>query len=468
VAGPERTLSYGDESRGAEPTFVAPYLVLGLECERPLAPSLRLSIAEVDEVELARGAERSHRRTSEGGRARLRLEVPDGWMSGNHARLERREGGWILSDGGSKNGTFVGGARVTEHPLADGDWIEVGATFLLFRDRVERGAREPADVEARPQPDPDQLATLHPPLGRALAALERVAVSPVPVILGGETGTGKEVAARTLHRQSGRPGRFVAMNCGAVPEPLAESELFGHKKGAFSGATEDRAGLVRAADRGTLFLDEIGELPPALQVKLLRVLQEREVVPVGDSRPVPVDLRVVVATHRSLEELVEAGAFRRDLYARLAGFRLDLPPLRERREDLGFLIGSLLARACADPAAVPPLDRAAERALLAHDWPLNVRELGQALSTAVALAGGARVGLEHLPEALHHGPDPDRALRAELDRLLSAHAGNISQVARAMGKERIQIRRWCKRLSLDPTAYRGHSPTSNPPRPKGK
>jgi DNA-binding NtrC family response regulator len=267
--------------------------------------------------------------------------------------------------------------------------------------------------------------------------------------------------ARAVHALSRRTGAFVPINCGALPPTLIESTLFGHRKGAFSGAGEDRPGLVRSADRGTLLLDEIGDLPAAAQVTFLRVLQEHEVVPVGDARPVKVDVRLVTATHRPLGDLVQSGTFRADLYARMAGLTVRLPRLAERREDLGLLVGTLLRRLVPDPDKVS-FAVAAARALFRHDWPLNVRELEKSLGVAVALAGGGQVKLEHLPEAVRGQPPPalpaggegDDRLRAELVALLTEHNGNISMVARAMGKGRMQIHRWLKRYGLEPAAFR--------------
>src|SRR5207302_1217977 len=189
----------------------------------------------------------------------------------------------------------------------------------------------------------------------------------------GETGTGKEVIARAIHAASRRPGAFVAVNCGALAPNLVESELFGHKKGAFSGATEDHNGLVRAADKGTLLLDEIGDLPVPTQAALLRVLQQREVLPLGTTKPMPVDLRVVAASHRDLEAEVGAGRFREDLWSRLAGYTAQLPALRDRREDLGLLVAALLARL----VQTRPIRFTSEAglALVQYDWPRNVREL---------------------------------------------------------------------------------------------
>ena len=277
---------------------------------------------------------------------------------------------------------------------------------------------------------------------------------------------------------------------------------------SFSGANEDRPGLVRSANRGTLFLDEIGDLPLASQAALLRVLQEREVMPLGATRPVEVDVRVVAATHRDLGAMVDRGEFRQDLYARLAGYTVLLPPLRLRREDLGLLVAALLARhAASTGAAFPAIDAAAARALFLHSWPRNVRELDSCLMAAAILAGAEPIQLDHLSAEVRQGSeragadgvsadrvsagqvsaeahgvisretvsraadeddvgdpgyvpppgplsDDDRRLRDEVIESLRAHAGNISAVARAMGKDRKQIQRWVKRFDLDPQNFR--------------
>jgi transcriptional regulator with GAF, ATPase, and Fis domain len=249
-----------------------------------------------------------------------------------------------------------------------------------------------------------------------------------------------------------------------LPPNLVESELFGHRKGAFSGATEDHVGLVRSADKGTLLLDEIGDLPLATQAALLRVLQEREVMAVGATRPVAVDIRVIAASHRDLETEVHAARFREDLWSRLAGYTAEIPALRERREDLGILVSSLLSRA---GAAHARFTAEAGLALLQYDWPRNVRELEQVLGSAVALAGDGAVELAHLPRALQTptAAPPSRPSREQLsaadlsrhDELRAAlrkHAGNIAAVGRELGVARMQIHRWLERFGIDIDEYR--------------
>jgi transcriptional regulator with GAF, ATPase, and Fis domain len=276
----------------------------------------------------------------------------------------------------------------------------------------------------------------------------------VPVLLRGESGAGKEVLAAAVHRLSGRRGRFQPVNCGAIPPNLTESTLFGHRRGAFSGAVDDQPGLVRGADGGTLLLDEIGDLPLPAQAALLRVLQESELLPLGAARPVKVDLRVVAATNQDLEALAAEGRFRRDLLARLSGYVCHVPPLRERREDFSLIVAALMTKLGAADAT---FSADAARALLRYEWPLNVRELGKCLASAVALARGKRITSEHLPPLVNAAPPApavDNGRRDELIAQLRAHRGNVSAVARAMGKARAQVQRWLRRFRIDPVAFR--------------
>jgi len=281
-----------------------------------------------------------------------------------------------------------------------------------------------------------------------MGALPRVAASGLPVLLLGETGTGKELVSRAIHGLSARRQQpFVAQNCGATPDSLIESELFGHARGAFTGAIGDRTGLFEAAEGGTLLLDEIGDASPMLQMKLLRVLQEGEARRVGDSRARRVDVRVIAATHRPLERVVSQGGFRADLFFRLGAVRLRLPTLRERGRDVLLLARHFLARAAARagspaPELAPDL---AER-LLRHAWPGNVRELANACAFAVAVAGArTRVGVEHWPEApfaeaVAEGAGLHAETRAleerRLRETLRRTHGNKTQAARALGLSR--------------------------------
>ncbi|MCP4444397.1 MAG: FHA domain-containing protein [Myxococcales bacterium] len=452
------TLSYVGGEEGIRSTFRAPYLVLLMVANRLEVGSVRLSLSEVTRVNVGRGEALVHSRTHNGVEAEMHIEVPDGWMSTRHLTLQCEPAGWVVRDAGSKNGCYHNGKRCGEAALVDGDLIGCGNASFLFRSDVERSHLDPADVSSlqlRSQPTASQTLSL--PLSHLMSELAQVATSQVSVILGGETGTGKEVSARYVHKCSGRKGSFVAVNCGALPATLIESELFGHRKGAFSGANTDRVGIVQTSDGGTLFLDEVAELPLEAQVKLLRCLQEREVVPVGATRPVPVDLRVVAATHADLPALVQSGDFRADLYARLAGVSFRLPELRERREDLGLLVDALLKR-CAGEQTLH-LEREAVWAMAMYGWPLNIRELEQALVAGAAWSERGVIGLRHLPPSVRAVLQPEEAveqdaLKVELVTALRKHAGNVSATAREMGKARVQIRRWCKRYELDPAHFR--------------
>src|SRR6267154_1211220 len=243
------------------------------------------------------------------------------------------------------------------------------------------------------------------PLGKStpfvdvMRLAEQVAPTESTVLIQGESGTGKEVIARYLHELSARSeGQFLSLNCGALPESLLESELFGHVKGSFTGAVRDKQGLFAAARGGTFFLDEIGEMSPATQVKLLRVLQEREAIPVGGTEPIPVDVRVVAATNRDLEDDIKRGRFRTDLYYRLNVIAIHLPPLRERRDDIEIFVNAFLERIGRERGDSPKrLDREAQGVLLAYDWPGNVRELENALERAVVLSKGVTIYLAALP-----------------------------------------------------------------------
>jgi len=464
---PERKDQTFTESPHASAPLAPPeaYLFVVLECDRPVSGSSRHCLRGVKEVAVGRGDERTVVREGD----RLSLTIPSQWLSNEHARLRRQAGQqWVLEDLGSRNGTSVNGQSVAHSALADEDVVEVGRTMLVFREALHAPPGEPVDLDSRTttfaQPG---LGTLVPGIASEMAALASIAVSPLPVLLRGETGTGKELLARAVHSISGRAGAFVPVNCRAIPGELVESHLFGHTKGAFSGAVRQETGFVQAASGGTLFLDEIGDLPAASQAALLRVLQESEVVPVGTTRAVRVDLRVVAATHQPLESLIARKVFRADLLARLDGFTFTLHPLRERREDLGLLVASLLQTA-AGSSRVPNLATAVARALLHYSWPLNIRELGHCLSRAYALSrGGDSIELSHLPapvrsaiEAKADGvarADPeaeDSRLRAQLETLLVEHKGNIAQVARALGKARMQVHRWLKRFDIDPERYR--------------
>jgi transcriptional regulator of acetoin/glycerol metabolism len=447
-----------------------PQLLLVIDRAHPLAGGARHSLANIHCVKLGRGAARSAARVVEDGRGTLRMTLLDDRVSTSHARIENRDGRWHLTDCGSTNGSRVNGRDVREVALEDGDVIEIGHTFLRLRAAVPTPIDAAGDVDASELRDlPRGLGTLLPWLTRDLATLARIARSDVSVLLRGETGTGKEVLARAIHDESGREGRFVAVNCGALPATLVESLLFGHKRGSFSGAAQDELGLIRTAEGGTLFLDEVGDLGVPAQAALLRVLQEREVLPVGATRPVATDVRVVAATHRPVEALAESGGFRPDLLARITGFTYVVPRLIDRIDDLGVLVATLLGRLAGPRASSMTLTSELVYAMLENDWPFNVREVEQRLRAGVVLAADGRIQLAHLwneetpggarPRASSRPPprplsDEDAALRTELVAKLGEHGGNITRVSEALGKRRTTVQRWMRKLGIDPERFR--------------
>ena len=411
--------------------------------------------------------------------------------------------GFRVLDLGGRNGTIVDGRFVTEAALDEGSELRVGdAIMKLVHDDVDEHARFRVDgwvfdapvLGSARAPASGREGAGGPSAGhwsqstrpelvgglaieRIAASLDRVAKTGISVMLLGESGTGKEVLAARLHRASARRGVLQAINCAALPATLLESELFGYKRGAFTGADRDKVGLVRAADGGTLFLDEVGDMPLEAQAKLLRVLQSREVVPVGATSPERVDVRVVCATHRDLKRLVQEGRFRGDLYARLFELPVRVPPLRERKEDIYMLV-----RAFLEKHGRPELGTsfAYLTGLLHYDFPFNVRELEAFVKRAAALADAPELDARHLPDDVRElmqgygrrtsapsstgprtpsapsGASPDRRAPTldELTELLTRHRGNITAVSREVGKERMQVHRWMKRHGLDPERFR--------------
>jgi two-component system nitrogen regulation response regulator NtrX len=304
---------------------------------------------------------------------------------------------------------------------------------------------------------------------RVMAQIERVAASETRVCIYGETGTGKELVARTVHEKSHRAnGPFVTLNCAAVPAELIESELFGHEKGSFTGAAQRHNGKFEQAHRGTLFLDEIGDMPVAMQAKLLRVLEEGEVERIGSDKPTKVDVRVVVATHRNLEQLVESGGFRRDLYHRVVVFPLTLPPLRDRCEDLAALVEHFARQVSAQNGWKPvPFSPAAIEALKEYAWPGNIRELRNVVERLLLLAGDevnaddVRMALpaikaadisRRIVDGESVGPLAERVLAFEREAVLDElkrHGRHITQTAKALGLERSHLYKKCQQLGID-------------------
>ncbi len=376
----------------------------------------------------------------------------DPLASREHGELDATSGTLVVRDLTSRNGTFVRGERVTTAALADGDVVRLGSTLVVVR------YIDPMQVDV---PD-EEILGVSPAMQHVRVAARQIGPADVTAMICGETGTGKEVVARAIHRHSKRSGPFVAVNCSAVADDLAESTFFGHVAGAFTGATRSAPGLFQAAQGGTLFLDEVGDMSPTLQPKLLRALETRTVTPVGTTQPVACDVRVVSATNVGLERAIELGRFRADLYARLAMLRVDLEPLRARREDVLLLLSRHLG-----PTPVRLTVELAE-ALVLHDWPLNVREV---ISVAAQLRvwgdGRHELGLELLadhfaragavrPTERGSSPAPLAPPAAsepvrdsvpiprssdEWIALLERHGHNLASVAREVGKSRTQLYR---------------------------
>ncbi len=432
--------------------------------------------------------------------------IPEASVSRQHARVHWRDGQWILTDLGGRNGTIVDGAFVREVVLEPLHEIRIGdAIFKFVSTGAEGYARYRIDgaiLGATPEDEEALRARRGTLVGghqidRLANNARRIAASALSVILLGESGTGKEVFARQIHDSSNRRGAFQPVNCAAIPATLLESELFGYKRGAFSGADRDKVGIVRAADGGTLFLDEIGDMPLDAQAKLLRLIQSKEVIPVGATQAERVDVRIVCATHRDLMKLQQLGKFRGDLYARLNEYSLTLPPLRERKEDIFALCRAMLER---HGRANLGLSFPYMTGLLHYDYPFNVRELESFIKRAIALSDGAVLDAIHLPDevkevmrayatrdagkvpglaqtatatpfmpaAMGLGPAPHAPVmplaapppragvptEQELRALLAQYKGNVAAVGREFGKERMQIHRWMKRYGIDVDEYR--------------
>lgn len=377
--------------------------------------------------------------------------LPDERLSRQHAEVRREGSRWLVEDLGSRNGTYVDGEQVVgRRAFSTPRVLRLGNTLALFREDVGRLAG--AEVSAGPD------AVRGPAFSAILERVALAAAAGETLLITGESGTGKELAARAYH-QSGpnAKGRLIAVNCAAVPASVAERLLFGSRRGAYSGAEADAEGYLQAADKGVLFLDEVAELSPEVQAKLLRVLETREVLPLGASRAQPVDVRVCAATHKDMRATAASGQFRADLYYRLAQAEVRLPPLRERLEEVPWLLVHAMR---GQPA--PALHATFVEACLLRPWPGNVRELlGEARRAARdATASGTRsLRAEHLdaeaglalgspPGSTAPSPPAEPPDRPTLEAILAAHGGNVSAAARALGLHRTQLYRLMQRWGM--------------------
>ena len=394
------------------------------------------------------------------------LVLDDPSVSRNHLKLEGERAGYRMRDLGSKNGTWLAGSRIVEALLTGGAQLRLGQTEVAFQllDEVH-------EVSLSREPRFGGLLGQSSEMREIFALLARVAATDVTVMINGESGTGKELVAEALHQHSARSsGPFVIFDCSAVQANLMESELFGHVRGAFTGAVASRSGAMAEADGGTLFLDEIGELSLELQPKLLRALEKREVRPVGSNERRRVDVRIVAATNRDLKEMVRDGTFREDLYYRLNVVPVRLPPLRQRREDIPLLVHHFLGESQRTAAQGRSLTISFDtmQRLTEHPWPGNVRELRNYIQRASVLSSGEEleVELDERPEALVGGDGsglpvhydlPFKDAKARLvdafereywERALDRHGWNISATARATGLHRKSLEYLVRKLDL--------------------
>jgi transcriptional regulator with PAS, ATPase and Fis domain len=420
------------------------------------------------------------------------IRVDDASVSREHVRLHL--GAVVqVEDLGSANGTRLGGNRLRPNeltPLVPGQVVEIGGSWMMVANApLARSSTQHLSppVETTPSPvvpaessDEDGLVIQDKAMRNLHRLIERAALSDITVLLLGETGVGKEVFARRIHALSPRAGRpFLGLNCAAVAPSLFESELFGHERGAFTGAAQMKLGLLEAAEGGTVLLDEVGEMPLAIQVKLLRVLEERQVLRIGGTRPRPIDVRVLSATNRNLEADVQAGSFRRDLYFRLNSISVQIPALRERPleiEPLARKFASLAAQRLG--VTTPEIDATVWERLRQHRWPGNIRELRNVMERAVVLSERGRITTDALPVEMELGPTPQgpasgsiagglvhptAAASAENDderrRILDALdkcAGNQTRAAALLGISRRTLLNRLSEYDLPRPRKRGH------------
>ena len=381
-----------------------------------------------------------------GRRDDVDVVLHDPKASRRHAVLEPAAAGVFVADAGSRNGVLIDGTKAEGRAYAPaGSVLRIGNSLLIVVGDVvafERARERDGELVGGPA------------LDEVRAVADSSASTEAPVLVLGESGVGKELVARLVHRCSGRDGPLVAINCAAIPSELMESELFGHGRGAFSGAEQARAGLMRSAAGGTLFLDEIGEMPMGVQAKLLRAVETGEVRPVGQDQPQAFDARIVAATNVELHERIRDGGFRADLYHRIATHVARVPPLRQRREDIPLLVAHF----------APEVEVSADamQQLMAYDWPGNVRELQNAVIDAVRRADAKdgsgraeRIQMLDLPESIREAkPAAKDTERSRYIAALETVGGNVSEAARQLEMRRATLHEHLRRLGIDPAEYR--------------
>jgi transcriptional regulator with GAF, ATPase, and Fis domain len=404
------------------------------------------------------------------------LVLADKAVSGTHFEIVANEKGFLLRDLDSTNGTYCGDLRVQEV------WIKPGTVIRAGQSRIEfEPAQGTVDIDLSENDRFYELVGKSVRMREIFATLAKVAPTELTVLVRGETGTGKELVARAIHRASKRAAQpLVVQDCSAIPKELIESTLFGHERGAFTGATDRHRGSFEQADGGTIFLDEIGELDLALQPKLLRVLENREIKRVGGDRTIPVNVRVVAATNRDLRQMVNDGTFREDLFYRLSVVQIELPPVRERPEDVPLLVEHFLAdvasRRWPGEGRTFAVSPEAMARLAAYRWPGNIRELKNTVERASSLADGPELGVRDLlpssqktPPAPLPGGNAERFVEegmpfkeakqrvldafeaAYLKALLDKNGGNVTRSANAAGLTRYHLRELAKRYGIRDT-----------------
>lgn len=385
------------------------------------------------------------------------LVLSDPTVSRRHCAIVPTPEGFRVSDEGSTNGVLVGRARIFEAVLSGSSELRIGETTVSVVSLPERVEREQATIDRF-----GDLLGASPAMRELFADLTRIADSDVTVLIEGETGTGKELVAESLHRESRRAEQpLVVFDCSAVSPTLVESELFGHERGAFTGAVASRAGVFEQAEGGSIFLDELGELPKDLQPKLLRVLEKREVRRLGSQRAIPVDVRVLAATNRKLAAEVAVGNFRQDLYFRLAGAHVVVPPLRDRKQDLPMLVEHFLSRSV-PPRALSEIAAPVWEMFMAHRWPGNVRELRNAVDRwavtperalgvpdlELASDGAKTPDIELVPLRIARRDASDDFERRYLRALLARTQGNVTRAAAIAEVSRQMIQKLMRKQGL--------------------
>lgn len=419
---------------------------LGETLELDRAPPRTIWLLELATPEAARRiAVSPGKELTIGSGASASVRVDDRTVSAAHCRITAEGRGLVIRDLGSKNGLFVGGARVTEAVLG-----RSGCGFMIGRTSVVIRGSEPTQGQSAAPAVPGLVGDSSA-IRRVAEDVFRAARCRAPVLIQGESGTGKDVVAQALHQLSARRGAYVPMNAAAFPDALADSELFGHQRGAFTGAVGSRAGAFEQANRGTLFLDEVAELSPAVQVRLLRVVEDGQIRPLGGAEQRHVDVRLISASWADLSERVLVGRFRADLYHRLSTLVITLPALRERKDDIPALCTALLQRVQGELGPKVVSDAALDR-LVEYSWPGNVRELGGVLYRAGLRAPSECIEPEHLALGSTKRRRRELALLtpSEAHELYELHGRNKSAAARAASVPRSTFRGWLERGSLEP------------------